>query len=557
MNQTAEPSLGQIALGLSGGGFRAAAFHLGTLDVLQAVGLLERVAVLSTVSGGTIVGAAYALSAVRGESFARFYSRFYGDLQMRPLATALAQLQDPKASGLPASTLIAAQAEAYDTLYFGGARFAEIQDEQRVSHLQEIAFNATDFASGLPFRFQHSRQGRARIGNGRRSIPRALAGRLRLADIVAASSCFPGGFEPIRYPEDFVGTQGDEVSYRDTSGSASGTPNPRAAMTVPLMDGGVADNQGLDSLLRAVHRVDRQPLPHQHIGLILVSDADRSAGGPLLALKEARKPGWLRVRHVGLIGKLIYVLAVVTLGCCAWQLLDAAAHAYFDWRRHVLPLGLPIATSLAAIIGLPWLRSWFRGQLARYLPDFGLGSEFRRDVIAWVGSLRITQLLDLVEMRAMSLLAMSSSVFMKNIRDLRYRAVYSHHRYRQRAVANLIYELASQKKRSAAHHPSWLQPSPQIRAIAASASRMPTVLWFQDHTELSGVVACGRHTACYNLLDHLLKRYGPQLDGADSTTKTAFARAKQLWLRFQIDPLLDTSVALHNHPATSGSETRS
>jgi predicted acylesterase/phospholipase RssA len=48
-----------IGLALSGGGFRAAFFHVGVLAKLAETGLLPRVEVISTVSGGSIVGAAY------------------------------------------------------------------------------------------------------------------------------------------------------------------------------------------------------------------------------------------------------------------------------------------------------------------------------------------------------------------------------------------------------------------------------------------------------------------------------------------------------------------
>ena len=42
---------------MSGGGSRAIAFHLGCLRALNRLGLLDRVAVLSTVSGGSVIGA--------------------------------------------------------------------------------------------------------------------------------------------------------------------------------------------------------------------------------------------------------------------------------------------------------------------------------------------------------------------------------------------------------------------------------------------------------------------------------------------------------------------
>jgi predicted acylesterase/phospholipase RssA len=66
-----------IALALSGGGYRAAAFHLGTMDFLARIGMLEKVTMSSTVSGATITGAKYALSLSEGKSFQQFYQELY------------------------------------------------------------------------------------------------------------------------------------------------------------------------------------------------------------------------------------------------------------------------------------------------------------------------------------------------------------------------------------------------------------------------------------------------------------------------------------------------
>jgi len=49
-----------IGLALSGGGSRAIAFHLGCLRALEDLRLLENVSVLSTISGGSVIGAYYA-----------------------------------------------------------------------------------------------------------------------------------------------------------------------------------------------------------------------------------------------------------------------------------------------------------------------------------------------------------------------------------------------------------------------------------------------------------------------------------------------------------------
>jgi NTE family protein len=51
----------KLGLALSGGGFRAALFHIGVLARLAELDLLRHVQILSTVSGGSIVGAMYYL----------------------------------------------------------------------------------------------------------------------------------------------------------------------------------------------------------------------------------------------------------------------------------------------------------------------------------------------------------------------------------------------------------------------------------------------------------------------------------------------------------------
>jgi NTE family protein len=61
----------KIGLALSGGGSRAIAFHLGCLRALHDRGILEKVSVLSSVSGGSVIAALYAYSDAAFEAFER------------------------------------------------------------------------------------------------------------------------------------------------------------------------------------------------------------------------------------------------------------------------------------------------------------------------------------------------------------------------------------------------------------------------------------------------------------------------------------------------------
>src|SRR6266702_2524245 len=58
-----------IGVALSGGGSRAAAFHLGCLRALHDRGLLPRIRIVSGVSGGALLAALYAYGPATFEEF--------------------------------------------------------------------------------------------------------------------------------------------------------------------------------------------------------------------------------------------------------------------------------------------------------------------------------------------------------------------------------------------------------------------------------------------------------------------------------------------------------
>ena len=55
-----------VGLALSGGGSRAIAFHLGCLRALHDAGVLKKISVVSSVSGGSVIAGMYAY---RNDSF--------------------------------------------------------------------------------------------------------------------------------------------------------------------------------------------------------------------------------------------------------------------------------------------------------------------------------------------------------------------------------------------------------------------------------------------------------------------------------------------------------
>ena len=87
-----------VGLALSGGGSRAVAFHLGCLRALNDLGLLDRLQVVSSVSGGSVISAMYAYSS---ESFSDFDVRVVKLLRRDFSGISCGRRCDRKQSGRP------------------------------------------------------------------------------------------------------------------------------------------------------------------------------------------------------------------------------------------------------------------------------------------------------------------------------------------------------------------------------------------------------------------------------------------------------------------------
>ena len=96
------------------------------------------------------------------------------------------------------------------------------------------------------------------IGNRKIHIPVDVAKEIRLADIIAASSCFPFGFEPINFPDDFI--YDEAVKLKDKSLLPHRVADgEKIEYPIGLMDGGVDDNQGVDSIITSEERMRKLP----------------------------------------------------------------------------------------------------------------------------------------------------------------------------------------------------------------------------------------------------------------------------------------------------------
>ena len=224
-----------IALTLSGGGFRAMLFHAGALVRLNELGVLSKVARISSVSGGSI--AAGHLACVwkllgtpnAAGVFARFQETYFEPLLA--FSRERIGIGDIVHGLLPWTSAAEQVAATFDGSLFGDKTLQDLPDTPR------FVFCATNMQTGVLFRFSKSYAGDYLIG-------RLAAPTLPLSTAVAASTAFPPFFSPLvlALPEgSFTGWSDDAVGHFDAAPYRD---------RIHLADGGVYDNLGLEPVVK-------------------------------------------------------------------------------------------------------------------------------------------------------------------------------------------------------------------------------------------------------------------------------------------------------------------
>jgi NTE family protein len=251
-----------IAFCMSGGGYRAALFHLGALRRLNELGILSKVATFTSVSGGSIMAAQLATFLAKldprpepGKTIPSFEAgvaepmRAFAGTDVRTRA-ALARLHPRNwlEPGAPSEALAASYARGP-----APGRLSDLPERPR------FVFLATD----MRFRAQWA------FDTGRREVGSPAAGYRPLADwtlaqAVAASSCVPGAFGAVVAENDPATLSAGEYGDSDRD---------ELVRKIDLSDGGIYDNLGLE------------PVWRDH-AVLLVSDAAPS-------FKPDPKVGWL------------------------------------------------------------------------------------------------------------------------------------------------------------------------------------------------------------------------------------------------------------------------
>ncbi len=267
----------RFGLCLSGGGARAAIFHLGVLTGLHRNGLLECVDRISAVSGGSITAAMYGVERAKAEQegkpfeFENFLKKAASGLSDGVRNKVILGLANPLFSYrwlVRRHTRTDLLASAYDRVFFKGATLGDLPTRP------EIYMTSTCLNDGWTWAFSRNGVDRIVAGAGHREKPKTS---IPVSLAVAASSAVPGLFPPICKDRAFFFEAPD--------------PRPQHShyKALHFSDGGIADNLGLISMYIP-------PIPE----VILISDA----GARFSFL--ASPPRSVILGHLPIIGRHIF-----------------------------------------------------------------------------------------------------------------------------------------------------------------------------------------------------------------------------------------------------------
>ncbi len=570
-----ETPFDHIALAFSGGGFRAASFSLGVLSYLNVIHtlndqvLLDNVTFISSASGGSITNAFYALHVAQGRSFKEFYKNLTEHLSgMALMNVVFEKLNNDKEwtdNPYKRRNIINAFALTYDDLLFKRALLSDLHPNDHNKHLEEVCFNATEFYRGLVFRQQVKMKMdvkshediQFRFGNFNIKLGQTTAGKLKIADLLAASSCFPAGFEPVIFPDDFtyvdlpIAATGEltslnkrnlldglSIALQEISRSelvklfgqakvddvlADFTKTPsimelRQAFSkekladdfkIGMMDGGITDNQALESMLDAQKRRIKKKTAFSPFDLMLINDVGSHYMEPYKLPKENKNYkgiGAISINNLIVILCLFFLFGLIMISkTLGFQLGGIQLNVVIGTTICVL--------SLCFLLILAILRKFIEGDTNR-LGGLNLNKNFSSDIVTNLfehfGSTPIVVIYRMIKERFASVLILNNDVFLKRIRYLLYNKTYESDKYRFKIKTNHVYDLSFSNdfNRNRKNLP-FLTPSRAQQIVAQAAFEMPTTLWFdaksQEEETLAALIACGQYTTCYNLLEYIYR----------------------------------------------------
>ncbi len=333
-----------FVLAFSGGGTRAAALSYGVLEELrrteiaidgQRRRLIDEVDIITGVSGGSFTALAYALHGER--LFSEYEQRFLKrDVQGELIRRALNPLNWWRYVGGSAGRSELA-AEYYDEILFEGATYADLLSRQAPVAIA----NGTDISTGYRFSFYQNDF----------DLLCSDLNSVRLSRAAATSSAVPvvlsavtldnyGGTCGYEYPawvQDVTRTEGrvrPSARVAQRWREMQDFQNSKDRPYIHLVDGGVADNIGMRSVLEALEAVGASAAFRGEVGF----GAIRRIAVIVVNSRSAPRNDWDRSEDPpGTIGQLLKASGV-PIDRYSFETIETMKdrQEIYGWRREML-----------------------------------------------------------------------------------------------------------------------------------------------------------------------------------------------------------------------------
>lgn len=246
----------KIGIALSGGGVRAAVFHLGVLSRLATDNLLENITYISSVSGGTLVtGLIYSISGNKWPSSKDFLKNCLPMTKQFLTETDIGRdaiFQLFKKPGFFLQGRAKLISESIKKCWQVSGLIKDIPKEPR------WIINATAYESGKSWRFSPQRMGDYVLNYVKNPS-------IDMADAMAASAAFPGLIGPLK-----LNTKSYDW-FRYINWKSTETEKIKTNVeSIHLWDGGVYDNLGVEPLFKYKNERYRK-----EYNFLIISDASK------------------------------------------------------------------------------------------------------------------------------------------------------------------------------------------------------------------------------------------------------------------------------------------
>jgi hypothetical protein len=273
------------------------------------------------------------------------------------------------------------------------------------------------------------------------------------------------------------------------------------------MDGGITDNQGIESLIQANQRRLKSETDFKLFDFMMINDVGSHFMKPYKVPEKPKTKG-LSINALMVISVFALVCGIALMIYGISQPIQTICTVINEFAGLLLTLAGSVI-----LIGVQSVKKLISGKLNDG-QGLNLQRNFSKQMVTmffrFFGSVPFMFIWRMIDERINSVLTLNNDVFLKRIRYLLYEQFFSAEKWTQRVKSNHIYDMTFSNDPFRMDNDSKdLAPGKTMQEVSESAFEMGTTLWFdkksQKEYKQAAIIATGQFTTCYNLLEYITR----------------------------------------------------